>query len=208
MCHKLVQFSLFPFVLHASLTMDMKIHDYGQLRAPAPRTVVTSVPPPGSTGSTGHSVPFMLSRSRSAVPSLQRHKSTQHAWAKPRNVPSRATISGPFSLRSTASCSIQPHFWRHFTSGLPSYREQNCRSSSRGAPWLYGPKFHYCPQLSKRSVAGMRFVAHAQIPWHMTSCYYPTWKHSFQDCWIKVHSLATRHTWRFRCVCVCACVRA
>lgn len=73
MCHKLVQFSLFPFVLHASLTMDMKIHDYGQLRAPAPRTVVTSVPPPGSTGSTGHSVPFMLSRSRSAVPSLQRH---------------------------------------------------------------------------------------------------------------------------------------
>jgi len=65
MCHKLVQFSLFPFVLHVPLTMDMMIHDHGHLGAPAPRTVVTSVPPPGSTGSTGHSVPFVLSRSRS-----------------------------------------------------------------------------------------------------------------------------------------------
>jgi len=141
MCHKLVQFSLFPFVLHVPFTMDMKIHDHGHLGTPAPRTVVTSVPLPGSTGSTGHSVPFVLSRSRSAVPSLQRHKSTQHASAKPRNVPSRANDLRPFQPAINCKLfNIAP-----FLATLhqrPGVLQGTKLSLIQQRNSVYGPKFH------------------------------------------------------------------
>jgi hypothetical protein len=131
-----------PFVLYVPLTMHTKIHDQGHLGAPAPSTAVTSAPPP-PTWFPGKQRPFSADCAEQITIGSPVFTAAQVHTRRLCQTSQRSVMCKhlrPFQSAINTSCSIQPHFWRHFTSGLPSYKEWNCRSATKGTPCRYGPK--------------------------------------------------------------------